>query len=269
MDSTNRLFIVLCAAAWIVAMGVIIFLCWAAPERTIDRLGDFVEFLGNNDTDAGKLVITLAATASAIVGLLIIVVEVAPDEDPKELRIEQAGATMIVPADALRLRLEEALLTKIPDVTTARARVWTRDRGVAVDLDLSVTPEANVALVTQDAVGVVIDAIQADLGLPVAGVPRVKIAFGGSRVVRPAAPAPASEPAPAPGLFSAAASPPPVGPVSIPETTDERISTPAPTTPAAATAAPAQADASPGPLVYDDTPESSSTEPATIEFPQT
>lgn len=264
MDTTNRLFIVLCAAAWIVAMGVIIFLTWAAPDRTIDRLGDFVEFLGNNDTDAGKLVITLAAIASSILGLLIIVVEVAPDEDPKDLRIEQAGATMIVPADALRMRLEEALLNNIPGVTAARSRVWTRDRGVAVDLELTVAPSANVSQVTQDAVNVVVDAIQADLGLPVSGLPRVKIAFGGSRVVRPEAPAPAPAP-------FAAASPPPGAPMSVLQTTDERISSAPPTTPAPATDGTSHADASPGPLVYDEKPpESTSPEqPPSQSTPQT
>lgn len=250
MDTANRLFIVLCAAAWIVAMGVIIFLTWAAPDRTIDRLGDFVEFLANNDTDAGKLVITLAAIAASILGLLIIVVEVAPDEDPKDLRIEQAGATMIVPADALRMRLEEALLNNIPDVNAARSRVWTRDRGVAIDLDLTVAPSANVSQVTQDAVNVVVDAIQADLGLPVSGVPRVKIQFGGSRVVRPTAPAPAPAP------FTAA-SPPPGAPMSVLQTTDERISSAPAATPAPATDGAAHADASPGPLVYDEKPPAS------------
>jgi hypothetical protein len=256
MDTTNRVFIVLVAAAWIVAMGVIIFLTWAATDRTIDRLGDFVEFLGNNDTDPGKLVVTLAAIAAAILGLLIIVVELAPDDDPKELRIEQAGATMIVPADALRMRLEEALLNNIPDVTAARSRVWTRDRGVAIDLDVTVAPSGNVSQVTQDAVNVVVDAIQSDLGLPVSGVPKVKIAFGGSRVVRAAAAGTAPVP------FARDTTPPlPGAPMSVLQTTDERISTAppmpgGPTTivPAPASAAPANADASPGPLVYDDKP---------------
>jgi hypothetical protein len=263
MDTSNRLFIVLCAAAWIVAMGVIIFLCWAAPDRTIDRIGDFSEFLGNNNTDAGKLVITLAAIAAAILGLLIIVVEVAPDDDPKDLRIEQAGATMIVPADALRMRLEEALINNIPDVTAARSRVWTRDRGVAIDLDLTIAPGANVSQVTQDAVNVVVDSIQSDLGLPVSGVPRVKITFGGSRVVRATATSPTT-----PGPF-ASKSPPRGAPMSVLQTTDERISSAPTTTSPAATDGNAHADASPGPLVYDEKPAATpTTESPPIEWPQ-
>ncbi len=237
MDSSNRLFIVFCACAWIVAMAVIIFLTWAAPDRTISRLGDFVQFLSDNNRDAGKLVVTLVALSAGIIGLLVIVVEVAPDAEPKELRVEQAGATLIIPADALRLRLEEALLM-LPDVTAARTHVWTRDKGIATSMELTVPPGVNLASVTQEAVRVVVEVIQADLGLPVSGVPPVKIAFGGSRA--PVLPAPAFAPP--------IAEPPPMSTV---QTVDERISSaPAPPAPSLES----HADSSPGPLVYDETP---------------
>ena len=39
-------------------------------------------------------------------------------------------------------------------------------------------PGANVASVTQEAARVVVDTVQTDLGLPVAGMPTVSIAFG-------------------------------------------------------------------------------------------
>jgi hypothetical protein len=237
MDSSNRLLIVFCACAWIVVLAVIIFLTWAAPDRTISRLGDFVQFLRDNNTDAGKLVVTLAALAAGIIGLLVIVVEVAPDAEPKDLRVEQAGSTLVIPADALRLRLEEALLM-LPDVTTARVHVWTRDKGIATSLELTVPPGVNLASVTQEAVRVVAEVIQTDLGLPVSGVPPVKIAFGGSR--SPVHPTPAFAPPTADPA-----------PMSTVQTVDERISS-APTPPAPSMES--HADSSPGPLVYDETP---------------
>jgi hypothetical protein len=242
MDSSNRLLIVFCACAWIVVLAVIIFLTWAAPDRTITRLGDFVQFLRDNNTDAGKLVVTLAALAAGIIGLLVIVVEVAPDAEPKDLRVEQAGATLVIPADALRLRLEEALLM-LPELTTARAHVWTRDKGIATSLELTVPPGVNLASVTQEAVRVVAEVIQTDLGLPVSGVPPVKIAFGGSR--SPVHPTPAFAPPTADPA-----------PMSTLQTVDERISSA--TTPPAPSME-SHADSSPGPLVYDETP--SVTEP--------
>jgi hypothetical protein len=242
MDSSNRLFIVFCACAWMVAMAVIIFLTWAAPDRTINRLGDVVQFLSDNNTDAGKLVVTLAALAAGIIGLLVIVVEVAPDAEPKDLRVEQGGATLVIPADALRLRLEEALLM-LPDVTAARTHVWPRDKGIATSMELTVPPGVNVGSVTQEAVRVVVEVIKTDLGLPVSGVPPVKIAFGGSR--SPVHPTPVF----APPIANPA-------PMSTVQTVDERISSaPAPPAPSLES----HADSSPGPLVFDETP--SVTEP--------
>ncbi len=233
MNEANRLLVVLVAAAWIVLMAVIIFVAWAAPEDTIRRLGDFVEFLDDNDTNAGKLIISLAALAAAVLALLVIIVELAPEDEPKELRVEQGGATTIVPADALRLRLEEALLA-LPDVTAARSRVGTRERGIAAGLELTVTPGANLASVTQDAVRVVIDTVQTDLGLPVSGVPTVKIAFGGSKaeVRRTGGPPPVPE---SPAL-------------TVPRPW-EATSTPVPTSDEAGDG---HADSSPGPLIFEE-----------------
>lgn len=187
MNDLNRFLIALAAGIWIVGMAVAILLTWAAPDDTIGRLGDFVEFLSDNNTSAGKLIVTMAAAAAAILGLLIVILEFAPEDEIKELRVEQAGATTIIPADALRMRLEEALLT-LPGVTAARTRVWTRDRGVAASVELIVPPNTNVAAVTQEAVRVVVDSVQTDLGLPVSGVPTVKVAFGG-KTTPPAEPA--------------------------------------------------------------------------------
>ncbi len=229
MNETNRILITLAAAAWIVLMAVVIFLAWAAPVDAIDRLGDFVQFLNDNNTDAGKAAITLGAAAAAILALLIIIMEIAPSDEPKELRVEQAGATTIIPAEALRRRLEEALLA-LPEVTASRARVWARKKGIAAELDLTVTPTAQLANVTQEATRVVIDTVQTDLGLPVDGVPAVRFAFGGSKILPPVHPiTPVTNPAPMASV----------------QTTDERVSGYPPT------ASTGQADSSPGPLTYE------------------
>jgi hypothetical protein len=68
-------------------------------------------------------------------------------------------------------------------------------------LDLTVTPGVNVAAVTQEASRVVVDTLQAELGLPVSAPPTVRITFSppkvepvASSVTRP----PESEPPPPP-----------------------------------------------------------------------
>jgi hypothetical protein len=213
MNETNRTAIILFAALWIVAMAVVIFITWTAHEGAVDRLGDMVEYLESHREDAGsRLVLTLGALVLVVLALLVIVIELAPDEEEREIRVEQAGATTIVPAEPLRLRLEEAL-NALDAVSSSRARVYSHDKGVAIKLDLTVTPDANVALVTQEASRVVVETLQADLGLPVSGPPSVRIAFGppkartaASSIVRP--PSPYAPPPASPSPYAAPAPPP-------------------------------------------------------------
>ena len=195
-NDANRTLIVLVAALWIVAMAVLIFFTWTADADIIDGIGDFQEYLADHNDDAGKLIVTLGALVAAVLALIVIIIEVAPEDEERELRVEQAGATTIVPAGALRQRLEEAV-TAIPQITAAKARVSTRDKGIATALDITLLPSANVAAVTQEASRVVIDTVQTDLGLPVVGVPTVKIALAPAGTVEAApAPAPAAPPVP-------------------------------------------------------------------------
>ena len=182
MNEANRTAVVLIAAAWIVLMAIVIFLAWAAPGDAIDALGDVVQELDQSNDTAGRLVVTLGALALAVFGVLVIILELAPEDEERELRVKQAGSTTIVPAQALRQRVEEAI-GALPEVTTVKARVWTQDNGIATNLDLGLVPRANVANVTQEASRLVVDIIQTELGLPVAGLPQVRIAFGGEKPV--------------------------------------------------------------------------------------
>ncbi len=252
MNEMNRYLVVLYTAALIVAAAIVVFLTWAATTESIDARADVVEFLDDNDGTTGQVVITLAALTLAVLALLWIVVELAPDDEVKELRIEQAGATTIVPADALRLRLEESLLA-LGGVTAARSRVWPRDKGVAVGLDLTVVQTANVGDITQQAVRAVVDTLHEDLGLPVSGTPDVHIAFGGSRSGDHADATIISNPAPTepPPVEPSPAEPPRVEPeMPPPPVTDPTDPSETPTGP------PAQehADSSPDTLVYDASP---------------
>lgn len=194
MNGANRTAIVLLASLLIVAMAMLIFVTWSVTEDTIDRLGDFVEYLAAHDDDSGKLIVTLGALMTAVIGLLIIIIELAPEDVERELKVQQGGMTTIVPAEALRLRLEEALLA-LPVVSAATARVATKDKGIAVAMDVTVPPGTNVGHITQDASRVALDTIERDLGLPTAGKPTVRVVFGEAPAVAPTAPAaPVSDP---------------------------------------------------------------------------
>lgn len=271
MNETNRTAIVLLAALWIVLMTVAIFFAWSDAELAVDGLGDFVGYLDDHRDTASKLILTLSALVLIVLALLVVIVELAPEEETREIRIEQAGATTIVPAEPLRERLEEAL-TALPQVSAARARVFSQNKGIGMKLDLTITPDANIALVTQEASRVVVETLQSDLGLPVAAPPSVRIVFGGpktepvassvaqpptpetpSQPVTPPEPTPPSEPQPP------MATPPttpaddsPLGPaLDTPAPDEERPLQPPPQTPPGAASGPAAEDPPPA----DETPQ--------------
>ena len=242
----NRMLIVIVAAAMIVVMALLIFVTWSADTDAINSLGDLVEFLNDHNDNAGKLIITLAALIVVILSLLIVVVELAPEDEEKELRVKQEGATTIVPAAALRARIEEALVA-LPEVSAAKAKVNTRDNGIATSLDLTLTPGANIAEVTQESVRVVTGTVQSDLGLPLAGVPAVRVKFGG-----PKQPTAASSIAQAHSAEQVSDSPGATEPMPLPATNDpppaETSTDSSPEPPAWAQSepqAPADADAPP------------------------
>jgi len=262
MNEANRTAIVLLAAAWIVLMAIVIFLAWAAPDDAISTLGDIVQELDDNNDTAGRLILTLGALALAVFGLLVIILELAPEDEERELHVKQAGSTTIVPAQALRLRLEEALAS-LPEVTTAKARVWTRDNGIATNLDLALAPKANVANVTQESSRIVVDIIQTELGLPVAGLPNVRVSFGGEKPLRVTAAA--MSPATA---ASSIVRPPERQPETDPREILGGAEDAPPAEPPVIDATEGTADASPGPLVYGDTPEPRrDDQPAATESP--
>ena len=249
MNDANRTAIVLFAAFWIVVMAIVAFLAWAAPDDVIEALGDVVQELDQNNDTAGRLIITLAALALAVFGLLVIVLELAPEDEERELRVKQAGSTTIVPAQALRLRLEEALAS-MPEVATAKARVWTRDNGIATNLDLGLVPRANVVNVTQESSRIVIDIIQTELGLPVAGLPNVRVSFGDEKPLPVTAAAMRSDYA-----ASSIVRPPQREPETEPQEMLGGAEDAPPAEPSVIDATEGTADASPGPLVYSDKPE--------------
>jgi hypothetical protein len=266
MNEANRTAIVLLAAAWIVLMAIVIFLVWAAPGDAIEALGDLVQEMEQNNDTAGRLVVTLGALALVVFGLLVIILELGPEDEERELRVKQAGSTTIVPAQALHQRIEEAI-GALPEVTTVKARVWTKDNAIATNLDLGLAARANVANVTQEASRVVVDIIQTELGLPVAGLPEVRISFGGEKPL-PVTAAATSETADASSMFRRPTDASPVfqRPQSQPEVDPREMLGGAedapPSEPPVVDATEGTADSSPGPLVYDPEPRRQDDEPA-------
>lgn len=194
MNEINRSAIIVLAALAIIVMAVVIFIAWAAPDETIDRLGDFVQYLDAHNDNPSRLILTLGALTLIVLAGLAIVVEVAPQEQRGELRVEQEGTTTVISREGLCQRLEEALLA-LPSVTAAKVDVASRSNGVATSLDLTLAPGSNVAHASQEARRIITQSLQEEMGLPVADPPRIRVAIGSAPAVQTAsAEPPASQP---------------------------------------------------------------------------
>jgi phosphotransferase system glucose/maltose/N-acetylglucosamine-specific IIC component len=178
VDAFNRAAIVGLAFAWVILMALVILLTWGADSESIDRLGDLVSYLNDHTDTASKLILTLGAAALIVLSLMVIVAELVPAEPTAEVRLESVtGATAILPTDAITQRLEEELRS-LPQVQEAQAMVAARDRGLAVGMHLTLTPNANVSSATEEACRVAQETIEQKIGVALVGLPTVQIRFG-------------------------------------------------------------------------------------------
>jgi hypothetical protein len=178
VDIFNRVIIVVLAAVWVILMAVVILLAWTADTETINRLADFVNYLDDHTDNPSKLILTLGASALIVLSLIIIIAELAPEPGTGDVRLEGvAGATAVLPAEAICQRIEHELMA-LPEIQEARASVTARDKGLAVALGLTLTPDANVALTTEEACHRTQETIEQRIGVALVGLPTVQIAFG-------------------------------------------------------------------------------------------
>jgi hypothetical protein len=179
-------------------MALVILLTWSADTETIDRLGDLVSYLNDHTDNASKLILTLGVAALIVLSLTVIVAELVPAEPAGQVRLESVtGATAILPTEAIIQRLEQELCS-LPQVQEAQAMVATRDRGLAVALNLTLAPDASVPSTTEEACRLVQETIEQQMGVALVGLPAVQIRFG--------PPAPTLAPAPPPPTPEADAS---------------------------------------------------------------
>jgi hypothetical protein len=179
VDALNRAAVVGLAFAWVILMALVILLAWGADTETIDRLGDLVSYLNDHTDNASKLILTLGAAALIVLSLTIIVAELVPAEPATaQVRLESVtGATAILPAEAITQRLELELRS-LPQVQEAQAMVASRDRGLAVALNLTLAPDANVSSATEEACRLAQETIEQKIGVALVGLPTVQIRFG-------------------------------------------------------------------------------------------
>ena len=78
MNVFNRLIVVLGIVVVVLFAMMVIVLAWAYPDGTILKLGKFVTYLNDVNTNGTKVIITLAGSFVILVGVSFLVLELAP-----------------------------------------------------------------------------------------------------------------------------------------------------------------------------------------------
>jgi hypothetical protein len=196
MNLANRLIIVLGALLLIFAVAVVILFTWAAASESVERLGDFVQFLGDHEEDNGsRIILTLGGIVVALLALVVVIAELTPPRAERvPVRDVRAGDALLS-TDAIAQRLQQEV-SVVPHVTQTKTTVTARGKGVEVDLELHVDPDTNLALTSEEACRAVENLLTNRLSVEMARPPRLNIRYSELRL--PGAPAVASPPAPAP-----------------------------------------------------------------------
>ena len=191
MNLANRLIIVLGALVVIFAVAVVILFTWAAASESVERLGDFVQFLDDHAEDNGsRIILTLGGIVVALLALVVVIAELTPSRAERvPVRDVRAGdALLSTGAIAQRLQQEVSV---VPHVTQTKATVTARGKGVEVDLELHVDPDTNLALTSEEACKAVENLLTNRLSVEMARPPRLNIRYSELRLA--GAPAPPVE----------------------------------------------------------------------------
>ncbi len=128
----------------------IIALAWTIPTDSIDWLRDAVTWLGDNNEDMQKVLLTTAGALVALVALSALVLEYAPSAGPAVRVTDVKAGEAVLTSAAIGQRVEEEVRA-VEHIAEVRASIRPRRKGVEVFLDLHVDPQANLATVADEA----------------------------------------------------------------------------------------------------------------------
>lgn len=205
MELFNRILIALLAGLLAIGLLVVIIVVWADPQGGVERLGDLRSYLGaRTDDTLARTLLSLGAAIGALLALMVLVLEAAPQGRDRIRLTNAKGGTTELSAHSLNRRLE-ADLRHLAGLRDVRAEVHAQAKGVAARLELWVDPEANLTATSDEACRLVKETVEERIGVRLAHSPTVYLRF--------------AEPAPP------ASAPPPSGAAVPPEEPAERSST--------------------------------------------
>ena len=150
MNTFNRVVLVLLCLILMFGAASITALAWLGPDQSIDQLRDAAAWLDERNTDGTKFLITTAAVVVTMMALTVLIVELYPRSRSQVRVTDLQVGDAVLSTTAIAQRVEEAV-TRVPNVADVRATVKAKRKGVVVNLDLHVDPDANLATVIDDA----------------------------------------------------------------------------------------------------------------------
>lgn len=185
MNLFNRLLVSLLLLMLAGGAIAIAALAWTIPNDSIDWLRGAVDWLDENDGNTEKALLTIGCGAVALVALAVLVLEVLPRAS-RDVRVTDVqGGRATLSTSAVAQRIEEAV-REVAHVADAKAFVESRRKGVEVEMDLHVDPDANLADVTNQATVASRDVLASRMHIELLGQPRVRLHYRELRLRRQA-----------------------------------------------------------------------------------
>jgi hypothetical protein len=150
MSVFNRLVISIVMLALAAGAIAIITLAWALPGESIDGLRDAVNWLDDHNQDLEKVVLTSGGAFIVLVALVVLFFEILPAQGSEVQVTDVQAGDAVLSTTAISQRIEEAV-REVPQISQVRAGIRAKRKGVIVNLDLDVDPEASLAAVSDAA----------------------------------------------------------------------------------------------------------------------
>ena len=176
MSTFNRVVILLLCLVLMFGAAAVTALAWGGPEESIDWLRDAATWLEDRNTDGTKFIITVGTVVTSMMALTVLIIELYPRSAGQVKVTDLQAGDAVLSTAAIAQRVEEAV-TRLPNVVDARAIVRAKRKGVSVNLDLHVDPEADLASAIDEASEATRSILAEKVHVALVGPPHVRVHY--------------------------------------------------------------------------------------------
>jgi len=174
MDVTNRTAAVVLSLLLIFAAFLVILLTWGATDESIKRIADLSGFLSDHNTNPSKLLVTFGCLIFMLLGVAIIIMELAPPETGSVKVAKVGSGEARIGTDEISHRLEQEL-RGINGLREIEARVSSRGSRADVLLELEVDSGVDLAQTANEACSRARQVVEGRLGVELDSAPKARL----------------------------------------------------------------------------------------------